>query len=447
MSTALKILLWRPVGPLVKEGHVRSIRVPYTLFYICTILTNSPKNRHEVVIYDEMVEPEPLEGIELFDLIIAQINSVDRDYFLEAISKLNLKRTHLICIGQDPTADPKNYKAYSFYRGECELVLANNILNGVFEAQDTFLHKVENLLELPILKYTTEQLLKYNLFFPVQAADNDPVIWGQLLINRGCPHYCSFCTQVIRESYGHEIRRASIDKTILQIKELLRARANSIYFSDDDFTSDQDFLAELLKTIIRERLVFKWTAHARVDEVNESLLELMKQTGCVLLRFGVESGSEKIIKLLNKTKIPETWCAQAQEAFNLCHKLDLPSAGLFIIGSPQESYRDIFKTILLCVRLSPAIVQVHYFTAYPDSYYFKKNNGKHINSKVIGQPYHYSAPTCQISQIRPLFLPAVRVIFYLVFILRIDFIRQQIRYYFKFYLNNKRTLLKLLRSL
>ncbi len=442
MTAKSKILLWRPVGSLVKKGHLRSIRIPFSLFYINELIGST----HHTVIYDEMLESESNKNFEPFDLIIAQINTVDRSYFFNIVSKLNLTHTHLICIGQDPTAAPEFYADHSFYRGECELVLAQNILSGRFKAQDKFLHIVKNLSELPILKYSPDLLHKYNLFFPVPTQSQKPPLWGQLLVNRGCPHYCSFCTQAIRESYGHTVRLTSVEHALEQISELLRAGATFLYFSDDDLTSHRDFLIELLKEVLLRQLKFKWTAHARVDEVDEDLLKLMKQSGCVLLRFGVESGSEKIIKILNKTTKPQLWTDQARVAFQLCHRLSIPSVGLFIIGNPKESFFDVLKTILLCTRLSPAIIQVHYFTAYPDSYYFKKINKKSIATAAMSS-YHYSPPVYKISQIPVFFMPALRLLFYLIFIFRFDFFKQQIKYFFKFYINNKKTLVLLIRSL
>ena len=114
-------------------------------------------------------------------------------------------------------------------------------------------------------------------------------------------------------------------------------------------------------------LKIKWIAHARVDNITPSLLKLMKEAGCILLRFGIESGSRRIIDILKKRDSDIDWIETSRAVFKNSREEGISTAALFIIGSPSESQSEIESSLKLAKELEPDFIQVHFFTPYVGS--------------------------------------------------------------------------------
>ena len=86
----------------------------------------------------------------------------------------------------------------------------------------------------------------------------------------------------------------------------------------------------------------------------------MRNSGCVTLGFGVESGSQIVLNCLNKNvKIEET-----VKAFDLCHDEGVETWVTIIIGSPQEEKADVELTDRLLHRIKPDYLEVFFLTLY-----------------------------------------------------------------------------------
>jgi len=69
---------------------------------------------------------------------------------------------------------------------------------------------------------------------------------------------------------------------------------------DDELLVNQKFITEFCEALIKNNLPekIKWSCHARVDSVTSELIKKIKQAGCILVRFGIESGSERCLNFL-----------------------------------------------------------------------------------------------------------------------------------------------------
>ncbi len=427
-----KILLLRLVSLKKIREHVRSARYPYNLFFLKAYLER--QSEFELVLIDEMVGDNlDLDSLGDFDLVIIHLNTPDKKRFSELRLLLDPHKT--IITGQAPTGEPHLFNDFVTFKEDYEREVTSYIVRR-FLGQDT--PKGESKDAIPLLDLDRETLDKYNTLFPIPI--NSKIAWGQLLTSRGCPHHCSFCTNDIRESYGNRMIFFPVKFVIEQIRLHLKNGANAIYFSDDDFTVSRKNVASICNELIDKNISAPWTAHARVDEVDLELLGLMKKSGCSLLRFGVESGDLSILTELKKTQHPDRWFKEAQEAFANCKKLKIPTVGLFIIGNPEESHGQIWKTIFLCLKLKPTLIQVHFFTPYPETKYAKA-------ATTYSDQYHYSASVDNPSKISKWGLVFYRCIFYALFMMRIDFWIQNLTYYKMFYFKNRKNAFKLLSSL
>jgi len=247
----------------------------------------------------------------------------------------------------------------------------------------------------------------------------------------------------MRESYGKIIRRRSAGNIVDEMESLLKSGVNIFTFDDDNFTTSAEHVRAICEEIISRRLQLKWIAHARVDEVSPYLLKKMKEAGCVLLRFGIESGSERILKILDKTSSPSTWLKKSADAVQQAGDTGISTACLFIIGSPTETKEDIFRSIRFAINLSPDIIQVAYFTPFPGSMAHKLYR-RELEGTPLSGIYHYNSPLVNLSGMGNDELKKIQVLFYKKFLMRPVFLIRHFLNYKAFYLSNPCSLFKLL---
>ena len=186
--------------------------------------------------------------------------------------------------------------------------------------------------------------------------------WGFLLSSRGCPYNCTFCAPSIRNSVGKPFRFQSIKRTVDEIEYLITTfSVNAISFEDDIFTFNDQRIIDLCEEIVRRKLVFSWTAATRLDRLNETTVALMKIAGCTGLSAGVESGSDRILKLSRKGVTTEGLLKGAK----ILERCGVALTTNFIVGHPTETLDDILATMKFARQINPALIHLHYMTPYP----------------------------------------------------------------------------------
>ncbi|MBL7069654.1 MAG: B12-binding domain-containing radical SAM protein [Candidatus Omnitrophica bacterium] len=181
-----------------------------------------------------------------------------------------------------------------------------------------------------------------------------------IMVTRGCPYPCTFCAGNIVG--GRRIRRHSIDFMLNQIKYLYDDRGiREFHVVDDNFTFDKDYAKEFLKKLIDLNLEMSWSTPngVRIDTLDEELLRLMKESGLYLISLGIESGSDKVLKLMKKGTTVE----KNREGVDLIRSAGIETAGFFIIGFPGETKEDIKRTIDFSLKLD--LIRANYFTYLP----------------------------------------------------------------------------------
>lgn len=173
--------------------------------------------------------------------------------------------------------------------------------------------------------------------------------------HRGCPGNCGFCQ--VPCFFGREVRSRSLDDVITEVKEFLKKGANriaisggtgSLYGSKKFKTTDEDAFAELLKEISSLTGPKNLTIpDIRVDMINEDILEAVKKYTNGWIFFGIESGSDKILKKMKKG-VNINDIINAVEAAK-AHGIKI--AGSFIVGYPGENEDDFEATVELADEL------------------------------------------------------------------------------------------------
>lgn len=194
-----------------------------------------------------------------------------------------------------------------------------------------------------------------------------------VLTSRGCPNDCTFCASP--RIWNRKVRFRSVDNVMEELRELTGRGIKFIQFQDDTFTFSKKRVLELSARIIAEGLKFEWICDTRLNCVDEEILLAMKKAGCIRVKVGIESGSRKILKLINKQITPE----MAIEKTSLIRKLGLQFTAYYMIGFPEETNEDALETISLAKKIdadynSLSIVSPYYGTEIYNDYLARNNN-------------------------------------------------------------------------
>jgi anaerobic magnesium-protoporphyrin IX monomethyl ester cyclase len=181
-----------------------------------------------------------------------------------------------------------------------------------------------------------------------------------IISSRGCPYNCAFCMQVL----GRQVRRRSPENVVAEIEYAIdRYSAHTVYFLDEILLfNDQltyDTLALMIKHNLPDRI--RWRGLTRINFVNEQLINKAKEAGCFALEVGIESGSNEVLKRINKQITIE----QAVEAVRIIKKAGIELDANFILGHPHETIESVKTTIDFAAKLNPTTIAVGIMTPYP----------------------------------------------------------------------------------
>lgn len=160
--------------------------------------------------------------------------------------------------------------------------------------------------------------------------------FAPILTNYGCPYQCEFCSS---GKIGYYLR--DIEETKKEIASFAKKGFKEMFIRDFNFTTNKQFVRELCDFIIDSKIKIAWSCEGRVDNVDEELLLKMKEAGCYLIFFGIESGNQKSLDLINKN----TTIEQIIKVFSFCKKIKIKTLGSVIIAYPGETKEEILETI------------------------------------------------------------------------------------------------------
>jgi len=161
---------------------------------------------------------------------------------------------------------------------------------------------------------------------------------------RGCPFRCDFCSNAV---FGVSFRERSAENVVDEVEQALFAGYNHIHFADDVFTLNMDRVAGICGEIQRRGLAFTWECLGRVDSLDGRLAALMKSAGCRRIYFGIESGNDSILSLMNK----KITVAAGRRAIETARSVGIETGAFFILGYPGETDETVLNTIRFATSL------------------------------------------------------------------------------------------------
>lgn len=193
-----------------------------------------------------------------------------------------------------------------------------------------------------------------------------------LAASRGCPFVCKFCDT---STFGAKVR-ANSPEMVFKMMKFLNEKfgIRHIQFVDDLFLASRIRTMALCDLIIESRLDMTWNCTARVDTVKPDVLKRMKQAGCWEISFGLETGSNELLKKMDKAARVEA----SEQAVTWTHGAGIRCKGLFMLGYPGENSETIETTKAFVRRLPMTAMNLSKFTPYPGSPIYRELYGTNI---------------------------------------------------------------------
>jgi radical SAM superfamily enzyme YgiQ (UPF0313 family) len=183
---------------------------------------------------------------------------------------------------------------------------------------------------------------KYISLIPIVKKTNCMNLMG----GRGCPYHCKFCSP----SFRRTSRMRPVDSIISELDILVeRYGIEQFKFSDELFFMRENTVREFCQKLIQRNYGLTWRALGRANilcEFSDETFRLLKESGRSWIGFGIESGSQRILDLMNKAIKAE----QAEAVIKKLRKAGIVVSGNFIIGFPGETRESIRQTVEFCKR-------------------------------------------------------------------------------------------------
>ncbi|MBI4041007.1 MAG: B12-binding domain-containing radical SAM protein [Deltaproteobacteria bacterium] len=283
---------------------------------------------------------------------------------LSKLAKSILKDVKIVWGGLHPTIFSSYVLAESYVdyiiKGEGEYAffdLVNHILSGVDSPE-----KIQNLgyregnavklnperskCDFQKLPFPAWDLLKIQNLYKMKKFYSNSVV--SLYTSRGCPWRCAFC--YIQSTNQRKFRALTAEQIVDQMEYFeYNWGIHGFQFYDDEFDVSEERVLEMCDILIKKKKKYKFSHFSRIDHINLNRLLLEKEAGLNFIEFGIESGSDRILKFLQK----DTDSERIRYAFDVCKKAGVHAGALFMIGIPTEQSQEVDQTVSILKEINP----------------------------------------------------------------------------------------------
>ncbi|MEW6203286.1 MAG: radical SAM protein [bacterium] len=176
---------------------------------------------------------------------------------------------------------------------------------------------------------------------------------------RGCVYQCTFCYHDFMGAKHRSRSPENVVEEILALKE--KYNIEYFHFTDDCFVTSRKHVMRFCDLLLKENLNIEWGCAGRVNLMTEELIAKMREAGCILIGYGIESGSQKMLDSMKKRVSVEA----AKNAVRLTQKYFGWADCSFVVGLPGETRETIQETIDFCKELNLVPEVIFFATPYP----------------------------------------------------------------------------------
>ncbi len=183
-----------------------------------------------------------------------------------------------------------------------------------------------------------------------------------IMVSRGCPGQCTYCNT--KNIFGRRLRFRSAINAVEEIRMLVyKYNVKEIHFLDDVITANRKFVFDLCGLLKNEpyKLHLEVSNGLRADMVDKEILAALKEVGLKNVGFGIETGNDRISKLIKKGITKD----QVRHAISIAKDLGLETWGFFIIALPGDDRESIMDTINFAIELDPKFAKFLILKPFP----------------------------------------------------------------------------------
>jgi radical SAM superfamily enzyme YgiQ (UPF0313 family) len=349
---------------LLISANTEKIHMPTLPLGLACVASATQKAGYDVAMVDLMVEKDTRsalkEAIEGFspDIIGISVRNIDDQnmenpiFLLDPVKEIvagcrSLSGARIVLGGAGYSLFPES--ALSFLgadlgiQGEGEVVFPELIermergaslsgLSGLyvpshgFQCKRTFTKNLDTL-PLPDTDLWPIPSQKEKLWMPVQT-------------RRGCPLSCSYCSTEVIE--GRVMRRHSPEAIVQWMARWRRAGIRQFYFVDNTFNLPPSYAKKICRNLIDHGLNIRWWSILYPKQVDKKLVGLMAEAGCEQVSIGFESGSERILKNMNKRFTPK----EVHQISERLSEYGIRRMGFLLLGSPGETRESVEESLV-----------------------------------------------------------------------------------------------------
>ncbi len=170
-------------------------------------------------------------------------------------------------------------------------------------------------------------------------------LWMPVQTRRGCPLNCSYCSTGAIE--GRALRRHSPEAIVRWIARWRKAGIHQFFFVDNTFNLPPSPAKEICRKLIDHGLNIKWWSILYPKNVDKELVELMSKAGCEQVSIGFESGSERILKNMNK----RFTLKEVRQISRMLSDHGIRRMGFLLLGSPGETRESVEESLVFADSL------------------------------------------------------------------------------------------------
>lgn len=362
-----KILLISPPAYGLKD---KLAYPPLGLLYLASNLDG----QYEIKVVNMLKSSEPFDyNYDIFGISIHSSSSYGpARQVMEKIRKVN--RGALIAAGGAfPTSMAefilRNTEANVVVIGEGERVFANickgknlSKINGIVykNNEQVIYNGLEELIKnLDIINFPARHLLPRHMIRHGGGVHHSDEPATTIFATRGCVFNCSFCDTAL---WRNRWRTRTPENIIAEIEEVKKNYdIHWFRFPDDSLNLNKKWFVDFCEKIARCNI--KWTMLSRSDTLDIEMLRLMKGSGCREVFFGLETGSQKLLDLMNKRITVE----QNIKAIQMCRQVGIINCAYIMFGFPGEDEKTIEETKKFLLEARPDKSRLHQFIPVPGS--------------------------------------------------------------------------------
>ncbi len=217
--------------------------------------------------------------------------------------------------------------------------------------------------DLDTLPYPDRTLLNISLYRSFITHSN-PIT--TMMTSRGCSYNCSYCNHIER---GRTVRARSADNVVDEMKQIVSLGIRDVFLFDENFTFDIQRVADICDRILTKNITLRWHCRSRADmKLDAHILKMMKRAGCRMIQFGIETGSQRLQRVINKNLDLD----KVRDIVRLTRDAGILTYGNFMLGLPGESEEEMKQTIRYATDLGLDYAPFSLFYPLPRSVFYEQ---------------------------------------------------------------------------